>query len=160
MVGRSSGALHLRLPATSANVGPGFDAAAVALSCFLEIEAQPAETFQIAATGRDAARCSVLEDNLIFQTYQRLLAPAQRHDQLPAPPGVPDPATIPVLEPLTKREREVLRHLSGMLNTAEVASEMYISINTVKAHLKSINRKLATAHRRQAIRRARQLELL
>ena len=74
MVGRSSGALHLRLPATSANVGPGFDAAAVALNCFLEIEAQPTETFQIAATGRDAARCSVLEDNLIFQTYQRLLA--------------------------------------------------------------------------------------
>jgi LuxR family maltose regulon positive regulatory protein len=99
-------------------------------------------------------------DPALAHTYQRLLAPAQRHDQLPAPPGVPDPATIPVLEPLTKREREVLRHLSGMLNTAEVASEMYISINTVKAHLKSIIRKLATAHRRQAIRRARQLELL
>ena len=99
-------------------------------------------------------------DPALAHTYQRLLAPAQRHDQLPAPACVPDPATIPVLEPLTEREREVLRHLSGMLNTAEVASEMYISINTVKSHLKSIYRKLAAGHRGEAVRRARQLELI
>jgi LuxR family maltose regulon positive regulatory protein len=47
-----------------------------------------------------------------------------------------------------------------MLNTAEVASEMYISINTVKTHLKSIFRKLAATHRREAVRRAQQLELI
>jgi LuxR family transcriptional regulator, maltose regulon positive regulatory protein len=52
-----------------------------------------------------------------------------------------------VTEPLTERERDVLRHVSGMLSTAEVASEMYISVNTVKTHLKSIYRKLAAAHR-------------
>ena len=54
----------------------------------------------------------------------------------------------------------MLRHVSGMLNTAEVASEMYISVNTVKSHLKSIYRKLAAAHRGEAVRRARQLELI
>ena len=65
-----------------------------------------------------------------------------------------------MVEPLTEREREVLLHVSGMLNTAEVASTMYISINTVKSHLKSIYRKLAAAHRGEAVRRARQLELI
>ncbi len=65
--------LGLRLPATSANLGPGFDAAAVALDFFLEIEAKPAAEFSIAATGRDAARCSRLEDNLVLDTYRRLL---------------------------------------------------------------------------------------
>ena len=47
-----------------------------------------------------------------------------------------------------------------MLNTAEIASEMCISINTVKAHLKSSYRKLAVTHRGEAVRRARQLELI
>ncbi|HEX7730594.1 MAG TPA: homoserine kinase [Terracidiphilus sp.] len=65
---------RLRLPATSANLGPGFDAAAVALDFFLEIEAEPAEQFSIAATGRDAERCARLTDNLILDTYNRLLA--------------------------------------------------------------------------------------
>ena len=65
-----------------------------------------------------------------------------------------------LIEPLTEREREVLRHVSGMLNTAEIASEMYISINTVKTHLRSIYRKLAATHRSEAVRRARQLQLI
>ena len=48
-----------------------------------------------------------------------------------------------------------------MLNTAEVAGEMDISgLNTVKTHLKSIYRKLAATHRGEAVRRARQLELI
>ena len=54
----------------------------------------------------------------------------------------------------------MLRHISGMLSTAEVASEMYISVNTVKTHLRTIYRKLAASHRGEAVRRARQLELI
>ncbi len=65
-----------------------------------------------------------------------------------------------IVEQLSGREREVLSLLSGMLSTAEVASELYISVNTVKTHLKSIYRKLAATHRGEAVRRARQLELL
>jgi homoserine kinase len=65
---------RLRLPATSANLGPGFDAAAVALDFYLEIEASPAADFSISATGRDADRCSRIEDNLILGIYRRLLA--------------------------------------------------------------------------------------
>jgi len=69
-----SASLRLRLPATSANLGPGFDAAAVALDLFLEIEAEPAAEFQINATGRDAKRCARIENNLILDIYKRLLA--------------------------------------------------------------------------------------
>ena len=75
--------------------------------------------------------------------------------------GAPaDQAPILVVEPLTEREREVLRHVSSMLNTDEIADEMYITVNTVKTHLKNINRKLAAAGRSEAVRRARQLELI
>jgi len=65
--------LRLRLPATSANLGPGFDAAAVALDFHLEIEAEPASEFSIAAIGRNRERCGRLEDNLVLETYKALL---------------------------------------------------------------------------------------
>lgn len=65
--------LRLRLPATSANLGPGFDAVAVALDLYLEIEAEAAAEFSIAAAGRDRERCSRIEDNLVLETYKELL---------------------------------------------------------------------------------------
>jgi LuxR family maltose regulon positive regulatory protein len=101
-------------------------------------------------------------DPELARSYQRLLAPTLRRGQLPASVNAPAPdqPAIVAVEPLTEREREVLRHVSDMLNTAEVASEMYISINTVKTHLKSIFRKLAATHRGEAVRRAQQLELI
>ena len=68
-----AGPLRLRLPATSANLGPGFDAAAVALDFYLEIEAEAAENFSILASGLDAERCGRLEDNLILEIYKNLL---------------------------------------------------------------------------------------
>ena len=74
----SSSMLSLRLPATSANLGPGFDAAAVALDFYLEIEAEPAKEFLIRATGRDAERCARLDDNLILEAYRRILAAHNR----------------------------------------------------------------------------------
>ena len=63
----------MRLPATSANLGSGFDAVAVALDFYLEMEAEPAAEFSIAATGRDSERCRRLEDNLVLETYKELL---------------------------------------------------------------------------------------
>jgi homoserine kinase len=65
--------IHLRMPATSANLGPGFDAAAVALDFALEIDAEPASEFSIQATGHDAERCARLEENLILEIYKELL---------------------------------------------------------------------------------------
>jgi len=91
----------------------------------------------------------------------RRLVPARRSDLRPAPAGGSSRAAMPlIVEPLTEREQEVLRHVAHMLSTAEVAGAMYISTNTVKTHLKSIFRKLATGHRGEAVRRARELELI
>ncbi len=74
----STRGIRLSLPATSANLGPGFDAAAVALDFALQIEAAPAPEFSISATGRDAGRCARLQDNLILETYRELLAANRR----------------------------------------------------------------------------------
>ena len=64
---------HLRLPATSANLGPGFDALGLAMALYLTIDVEIASAFQIDATGRDAALCATLEDNLILTTYTSVL---------------------------------------------------------------------------------------
>jgi LuxR family transcriptional regulator, maltose regulon positive regulatory protein len=99
-------------------------------------------------------------DPELARAHRSLLAPTLFCDQLPAPPGSPDQAPILVVEPLTEREREVLRYVSGLLSSTETASEMHISVNTVKTHLKNTYRKLATTHRSEAVRRARQLDLI
>jgi len=65
--------LDLVLPATSANLGPGFDAAAIALGLFLKIRARVAGEFSIDATGRDAEICGRLENHLILTTYREIL---------------------------------------------------------------------------------------
>jgi homoserine kinase len=72
------GPLHLRLPATSANLGPGFDSLGLAMALYLTIDAEVSESgaFQIDATGRNADQCSNIEDNLIFTTYVDVLANA------------------------------------------------------------------------------------
>jgi homoserine kinase len=70
--------LRLRLPATSANLGPGFDALGLAMALYLTIEAEAADAFAIEATGRDAELCGQLDDNLILTTYESVLAGAGR----------------------------------------------------------------------------------
>jgi LuxR family maltose regulon positive regulatory protein len=65
-----------------------------------------------------------------------------------------------LLEPLSERELAVLRFLPTMMSNSEVASEMFVSVNTVKTHLKHIYRKLDVSDRRDAVRRGRELRLL
>jgi LuxR family maltose regulon positive regulatory protein len=79
---------------------------------------------------------------------------------VPAMADAADAADAVIVEELSTREREVLTLLAGMLTTAEVASELYISVNTVKSHLKSIYRKLAARHRGEAVRRAKELRMI
>ena len=59
----------IRLPATTANLGPGFDAVALAMTLYLEVEAGAAAEFSIDASGRNADICGSLENNLLIQTY-------------------------------------------------------------------------------------------
>jgi LuxR family maltose regulon positive regulatory protein len=77
------------------------------------------------------------------------LTDAVRHTKSPA-----------VAAPLTEREQIVLRYLPTMMSNAEIAESMYVSVNTVKTHLKALYRKLGVDRRRDAVVRARQLELL
>jgi len=70
---------HISLPATSANIGPAFDAAALALDLHLRIHATKSKKFSISATGLDSAICSRVEDHLILNTYQAVLKRAGKH---------------------------------------------------------------------------------
>ena len=63
----------ISLPATSANLGPAFDAAALALDLTLRVRAVRSKRFSIVATGRDSAICSRVENHLILTTYKEVL---------------------------------------------------------------------------------------
>jgi homoserine kinase len=65
--------LEIVLPATSANLGPAFDAAALALSMFLKVRATCAKEFSIKARGRDTEICCQIENHLILTTYGEVL---------------------------------------------------------------------------------------
>jgi len=67
---------RLRLPATSANLGPGFDAAGLAMSLYLTVAAEVADEFSIVSTGRDAERTGRVERSLILDTYFEVLKAA------------------------------------------------------------------------------------
>jgi homoserine kinase len=64
---------RITLPATSANLGPAFDAAAIALSMFLRVKAKAADEFSVTASGRDQAICGQIDDHLILTTYREVL---------------------------------------------------------------------------------------
>jgi homoserine kinase len=65
--------LEIVLPATSANLGPAFDAAALAFSMFLTVRAKSANQFSVEARGRDPEICSHIENHLILTTYREVL---------------------------------------------------------------------------------------
>ena len=74
----SRSSFNLALPATSANLGPAFDAAALAMDFYIKISASPAAEFSIKATGRDQGICGKLENHLILETYKDVLSRAGR----------------------------------------------------------------------------------
>ena len=73
MTKHGSRPFRLTLPATSANLGPAFDAAAIALAMFLRVKAKVADEFSIVASGRDRALCERIDDHLILTTYREVL---------------------------------------------------------------------------------------
>jgi LuxR family maltose regulon positive regulatory protein len=66
---------------------------------------------------------------------------------------------LPVVR-LTEREREILECLPTRLTKAEIADQLFVSVNTVKHHTKSLYRKLGAVNRDEAIRAARTAQLL
>ncbi|MBX0326216.1 response regulator transcription factor [Oscillochloris sp. ZM17-4] len=109
-----------------------------------------------------------------WRVGNRLLEQWLRGYAAPAPTTVSDRASLemsghlpgaergaPALgEPLSEREREVLRLIAAGMRNAEIAARLIVSENTVKAHVKSIYRKLDVGDRVQAINRGRAFGLL
>jgi LuxR family maltose regulon positive regulatory protein len=100
---------------------------------------------------------------LLRQALSRGLAPPyvtrllSTWDETAAPAT---PATQSLVDPLSERELEVLRLVAAGLSNPEIAEELYLSVNTVKAHTKNIYGKLNVRGRMQAVDRARELHLL
>lgn len=75
--------------------------------------------------------------------------------------GLPASAErVTLIEPLTDREMDVLRLMARGLKYKEIAEQLFISLNTVRSHVKAIYGKLDTNNRTQALEMARQLGIL
>ena len=76
-------------------------------------------------------------------------APASR-------PGDAEPLT----EPLSESELRVLRYLPTNLHASQIAGELYVSLNTIRTHMRNVYAKLGVHSRADAVKRARELGLL
>ncbi len=85
---------------------------------------------------------------------QRILAAFTRLQ----PPDADRPSSL--IEPLSDRELEVLRLMAAGLKYKEIAARLFISLNTVRYHVKALYGKLNVNNRTQAIAAARQQEIL
>ena len=73
--------------------------------------------------------------------------------------NLPSLHSSPLVEPLTAREREVLRLLMDGASNREIATQLVLSVNTVKKHILNLCGKLGVQSRTQAIAKARMLDL-
>ncbi|MEV4641442.1 LuxR C-terminal-related transcriptional regulator [Actinoplanes sp. NPDC049548] len=98
------------------------------------------------------------DDDELTQQYRAL------QGDTPAPSSAgcrkSDAGSLVIVEALSRREMEVLQGMAGMLPTEEIAATLYVSVNTVKTHVRSILRKLSASRRNEAVRRARSLGLI
>jgi LuxR family maltose regulon positive regulatory protein len=97
------------------------------------------------------ARSGSAHANLISEIFGLLVG----HQDVSSPQG-----SESLREPLTESEMRVLRFLPTNLSKREIANEIYVSVNTIKTHVKHLYAKLAVQTRRQAVERARELGLL
>jgi LuxR family maltose regulon positive regulatory protein len=95
------------------------------------------------------------ELNRLYQTLQGTSANPPRQAEHTA-----EAEKLIIVEPLSRRELEVLQGVANMLPTEEIAATLYVSVNTVKTHIRSILRKLSASRRNEAVRRARALGII
>jgi LuxR family maltose regulon positive regulatory protein len=142
---------------------------AVARDALLDHEAAAAalERALDAAERHDLRRCLLSAGPKLLAVLHRHVRGATAHGALAAElvtvleGGGAGRSLAPVLvEVLTDRELAILRYLPTIMSNREIARQLYVSVNTVKTHLKQVYRKLGVASRRDAIARARELHLL
>jgi LuxR family maltose regulon positive regulatory protein len=96
-----------------------------------------------------------LEDGRMRKYVYKLLAAFSDKE---SPPLSPSPQ--PLIDPLSKRECEVLRLLTTELSGPEIAQELMVSMNTIRTHTKNIYSKLGVNSRRDAVRQAKEPKLM
>ena len=69
-------------------------------------------------------------------------------------------STVPAPIPLSKREQQVLELLAAGLSNQQIADKLILALGTVKKHISNIYTKLGVSHRKEAIARARELNLI
>jgi LuxR family maltose regulon positive regulatory protein len=91
---------------------------------------------------------------------RRLLAVVQDAESEADAPMATGVTAFGWVEPLSPRELEVLELIAQGLSNREIAARLYLALNTVKAHARSIYSKLGVNNRTQAAARARALGIL
>jgi DNA-binding CsgD family transcriptional regulator len=76
------------------------------------------------------------------------------------PAGAQGPERQDGVRSLSERDHELLRHLAGGMSTAQIASAMSVSNNTVRTRVHRVLAKLAVTERSEAVRRARDLGIV
>jgi len=118
------------------------------------------EPFQAQQRLRIPDRQKVVDVVALSAYTQRLLTAFALQAITPAATESATPQTDALIEPLSEREREVLRLLAADLTYEAIGESLVISLNTVRTHTKNIYSKLNVNRRSQAIARARALGLL
>jgi LuxR family transcriptional regulator, maltose regulon positive regulatory protein len=104
------------------------------------------------------ARALLMQQRERGTAHPQLLTELLRRATFAAPP--PSSPPVALLAPLSDREQAVLHFLDSDRSTRQIAVELYVSVNTIKSHLRSIYRKLGARGRGDAVGRARHLRLL
>ncbi len=119
------------------------------------------EGFRQAFADGGAPARALLEAHLHEGTaYRSFVGDLLESTTEPAPQAPASAALVGLVDQLSERERVVLRYLPSRLSAAEIADELYVSVHTVKTHIRHIYRKLQATSRREAISQARRLQLI
>jgi LuxR family maltose regulon positive regulatory protein len=108
---------------------------------------------------------------MLKEPIARELSPGYIRKILEINGGASDPATLASsgnsqsgkddqIEPLSSREKDVLKLMADGLSNPEIAARLYLSPNTLKAHTQHIFGKLGVHNRVQAINKARELKIV
>ena len=121
----------------------------------------PDEIRQLLERGRLAAGHRWLQSRLpTAPAASAVSVPAGHSEHRQPREGDDGTGHAPIVIPLTKKEQEVLGYLAELLTTEEIANTVFVSVNTVRSHVRSILRKLGVTRRNEAVRRAWELQLL